>query len=185
MFNSLKTKEERAGVAAFKSVYWSSDVSQVATFSYGKDMIIGDKLGDYMYGIIANSSYLGFSIPTQYTLEQLKAVKAEGISEIFTNVYIDCVSAKSIRSTLIKVGALDSGNISSTESYGSSVTVQPKTWTKLSISIDYVINNFNKIKSGEFLFFNIYNGGDNIDVHEENLTIYFSQFLFELPKIVG
>lgn len=181
-FNSFNSQEERGGFAAFKSVYFSASVSQVASFSYGNDMIVGDKLGDYMYGAISKSSYLGFSIPTKYSLEQLKAVKAEGISEIFTSIYIDCASAKSVRSTLIKVGALDAGNISSTESYGSSVKVQAKTWTKLSIPIDFVINNYNKIKSGEFLFFNIYNGGDNIDTYEENLTIYFSQFLFELPE---
>ena len=117
-----------------------------------------------------------------FNLDQLRALKNQGISEIFTYVYCVCQNDKSLQGSLIKVGALDDNSMSATEKIGDSIKIQPRTWTRLSVSLDAIISNYDAIKSGDMKFFNIYNGGDGLDNYEEEMKVYFTPILFGLPN---
>lgn len=178
-FNSFRTEQDYADVTAYKSVYWG-DGSQTGTRAYNVNKTLGEKTGNFLSFDFAGASYLGFNIPTNKTVSEIEAIRDLGVENVFVNVFIESKQAKSMRYSIIKKGALDDDVTSSDEGFGTPVKIQANTWTKLTVDINDVIDNYEALQSGEMVFFNIYNGGDGLDVHE-NFKIYFDEMLFELP----
>ena len=179
-YNSFRTEQERVGVYAYKSIYWTDSCVQTGTVGYEVDETRGGKTGNYMAFGFASASYLGFKIPTSLSLAEIEDLKTQGVEEVFVNVFVDSLYEKCVRYTLVKKGSLDDNAWNEGDTVGAKIIIEPLTWTKLSISIDYIIQNYTALQNGEAFLFNVYNGGDGLDKHE-NFRMYFSEMLFDLP----
>ena len=178
-YNALRTEEDCSGVLGYKSVYWTNSVKQTGSVRF-ENKTVGDRIGDFLSVEFADASYLAFKIPTDMTIDQIEELRDMGVENVYVNLYSESKQVKRVSRSLIKVGSLDDNNTTKEESLGTAVTLEPNTWTKLTVDINDIINNYQALQDGTMLFFNIYNGGDGLDIHE-NFKIYFSSMLFELP----
>ena len=183
-WNTFMADADRLGVKGYRSVLWDDSIVDCAVIDYQENVDVGGIRGDYLSMAIADASYLGFTIPTNATLNEVKSLRDAGVKSVFLNIFFSCEKDKYINGLLISKGCLDADSdggetITDNEKIGESVWVKAKTWTKISISIDYLINNWNALQNGEMFFLHVYCGGEYDG--RENFTVYFSQMIFDIP----
>lgn len=167
-FNSIASDQHLLDAKAYSNVFKNASEIPV-TFFEGE---IGGESGTYAQVYVGyGQSYLGINIPCLKTKQELIDMKDDGKTVIKTRVLVTANGIKALYTDICSVNSVPSNH--------GNIKLSQNIWTDYEISIDKIIENYDALLLNEKVLITIYNGGDGVDVHEDNFYIYIGALTIE------